>query len=273
MKKLFFTFLSLIICFNLFAGIIITRSEVGLISRELYYNNYFAEIENDLIVSIWDFNNFELTLINHPLRIYTTIDFDSFEEVMKKQNQAQIESELRSIDPDRQKLMADATKTLFRSMKPIFILADTSRTFGYKTYEYHVYNGDIIAQKLFISKEIQQEIDKEVNPVNIKRVESVFKQNRQNYFDAVGIFLDPVSSLVESIENVGYVVKRYDYGFRDRPNPDYEKEIESIVNEISEIKKTTIDPAIFTRHQRYRKMDYNAYQIAIIRAMEKQYKR
>ena len=265
-------FFSLLIL-NISAGIVITREETGFISRELYHENYFAEIENDLIVSLWNFNDLSLTLINHALRVYTTIDFESFKTEMIKQNQAQINSELRGMDKDRQKLLSDATVTLFKTMKPKFMIVDTSRVHGYKTYEYHVYNGDIIAQKIWISRDLQNAINKEVNPVNIKKVESIFKDNRQRYFDAMGIFLDPVSSLVESIEDVGYVTKRFDYGFRDKADPAYEAEIEKIVNEISEIKKSKIDPQIFTRHERYQKLDYNTYQITVIKTMEKQFGR
>ncbi|MCK9329248.1 MAG: hypothetical protein M0Q94_05170 [Candidatus Cloacimonetes bacterium] len=273
MKKSFICLVLSFLIINLFAGIIITRDEQGMISRELYHNNYFAEIENDLIVSIWNFNDLTLTLINHPLRIYTTIDFESFKNEMIKQNQAQINAELRNLDKERQKLYADATVTLFKSMRPRFMIVDTTNIQGYKAYEYHIYNGDIKAQKLWISRDLQNDINDEVNPINIKKIESVFKTNRQTYFDAMGIFLDPVSSLVESIEDIGYVVKRNDYGFREKSDKEYEDEVDKVKNEISEIKKSNIDPQIFTKHQKYQQLDYNSYQVAVIKAMEKQLKR
>lgn len=270
MKKIVFIVLLIILSKSLFSALIITRTEVDIISRELYHENIYAEIHNDLIISLWDFNKFELTLINHQLQIYTTIDFESFKIEMERQNQAQIDSELRKIDKERRELMANATMTLFSKMEPRFMIVDTLSIKGYKSYEYHVYNGDIIAQKIWISKSLQDRINQEVNPLNIKKVENIFKNNRSNYFKALGIGLDPVSSLVESIENVGYVVKRVDYGFREKADPEFEKEVESLVNVISDIKESKVDPAIFTRHQRYKQLDYNAYQIAVIKSMEKQ---
>ena len=244
----------------LYSGLIITRDEGGLITKELYHQNRFAEIHDDKIVSIWDFNKNELTLVNHQLKIYTTTGFDGFRTEMKKQNKATIESQFREMGEERVKMLASATRGTFRQMRPGFILVDTTKVHGYKTYQYHVYNGSIIVQKIWISKELQTKIDKEVNPVNIKNIESVFKENRSEYFDAMGIELDPVSSVVEAIEDVGYVVQRVDYGLRSKSDPVAEAEMDKSAGTIDEVLVMSIDSDIFQFHTRYKKVGFSEYQ-------------
>ena len=255
---------------SLFSGLIITRSEMGIVSQELYHDNMFAEIHDDHIVSIWDFNTFELTLIHHLLRIYTTVDFETFKQYAQRQNQAEINSELRNFDEERRKLMAEATMTLFNRLRPNFAVVDTLSIFGFTTHEFNVFNGDIIAQKVWISRALQEKINEIVNPLNIRQVELIFKENRENYFEALGIQLDPISRLVEALEDSGYVVQRVDYGIRMTHDPEHEAEVESHINTITDIVEMNIDPAIFTYHQRFRRLDYNAYQMAVIRHMESQ---
>jgi len=254
---LFFTALPL------FPAIIITRDEGDIISKELYHQNYFAEIHNDKIVSLYDFNNFEITHIDHQLRIYTTINFTTFQVEMERQNQAQIQSELRANDPDRMQRIAAATNALFSQMQPGFIMVDTLDVCGYKSFEYHVYNGAVIQQKLWISKALQEKIDREVNPANIKQLENVLKNNRQVYLQAMGIGLDPISSVVEQIEAVGYIVKRVDYGLRNAADPELESEMDKDPNQIIDILERDVDPVIFTAHQSYKKVSYSEYLTAV----------
>jgi len=247
----------------LFPAIIITRDEGDIISKELYHQNYFAEIHNDKIVSLYNFNNFEITHIDHQLRIYTTINFQTFQVEMEKQNQAQIQAELKANDPERMQRIADATNALFSQMQPGFIMVDTLDVCGYKSFEYHVYNGSVIQQKLWISKTLQERIDREVNPANIKQLENVLKNNRQVYLQAMGIGLDPVSSVVEQIEAVGYIVKRVDYGLRNANDPEFESEMDKDPSEITDILEMNVDPVIFTAHKSYKKISYNEYLIAV----------
>ena len=267
-KSILLIFFSVIVNM-LFSALFITRNEADIITKELYHDNYFAELHNDAIVSIWDFNEFELTLINHSLRVYTCIDFESFKATMQRQNQAQIEKELQSIDNDRQKMIVNATLALYNTMKPRFMLVDTLRVHGFKAFEFHVYNGNIISQKLWISKDLQEKINTEVNYESIQLAENILKENRENYFKSLGIRLDPISVIVEDIEKMGYVTKRIDYGLRDKIDPIKDKEIESQVNEISYILESKIDPDIFTFHKNYRKLSYNDYQMMMIREAEK----
>jgi len=241
---------------------------MDIISRELYYDNMFAEVQNELIVSIWNFNTFELTMIHHPLRIYTTVDFETFKTYQQRQNQAEIDTELRTFDDERRKLMADATSTLYSRMRPNFAVKDTLLLHGFKAREYHVFNGDIVIQKVWISDDLQAKINTIVNPISIKQVESIFKENREKYLEALGIRMDPISRLVESLEEFGYVVQRVNYGLRNTRDIELEAEIESLVNTIIDIAETTIDPLIFTYHHRFKKLDYSAYQIEVIKSME-----
>ena len=272
MKKIILFISLFVITSILFSAVIITRNEMDIITKEMYHDNYFAEIHNDRIVSLWNFNSFELTLVNHNYQVYTTIDFEAFKATMQRQNQAQIDSELRNMDEERKKLISDATKALFARMQPRFILADTLSVFGYKTFEFHIYNGSIITQKLWVSKELHEKINEEVNYESMELAESILKENRQKYLAAIGIELDPVSVLVEDLEQMGYIVKRIDYGLRDKADPEKEKEIESLVNEISEILISNVDTAIFTFHQNYRQLSYNDYQIMMIREAERMIK-
>jgi hypothetical protein len=268
MKKiLFFTILGIVIA-NLFSGVIITRNEMGYISKEIYADNKFAEVQNDMIVSIWDFTKNELTLVDHYLGIYTSIDFASFKTEMEKQNQAQIQSQLRSMDEEHRQMLAAATNNLFRTMFARFMIVDTLHIAGYKTWEYHVYNNHAIVQKIWISKSLQEKIDEQVDPLKIAEVEKIFKNNRENYLAALGIELDPVTRQVESIGNVGYVMRRIDYGLRERPNPEFEREMEDNASYIENVSLWEVDPAIFTAHQNYRRLRYIDYQIAIMRAYE-----
>ena len=269
MKKIYLL-ICLFVCTSvLFSAVIITRNEMDIITKEMYHDNYFAEIHNDRIVSLWNFNDFELTLVNHAMQVYTTIDFEAFKATMQRQNQAQIDSELRGMGEDQKKLIADATMALFGRMQPRFMLADTLSVHGYKTFEFHVYNGSIIAQKLWVSKELQEKINEEVHYESMELAESILKENRQKYLAAIGIELDPVSVLVEDLEQMGYIVKRIDYGLRDKADPEKEKEIESLVNEISEIVISNVDTAIFTQHLNYRQLSYNNYQMMMIREAER----
>jgi hypothetical protein len=241
---------------------------MGYISKELYFDNKFSEIQNDLIVSIWDFTKNDLTLIDHNLGIYTSIDFASFKIEMEKQNQAQIQSEIRSMDAETRQMLATATNQLFRGMFARFMIVDTLYIAGYKTWEYHVYNNNAIAQKIWISKSLQEKINEQVDPLKIAEVEKIFRDNRENYLTALGIQLDPVSRLVESIENVGYIMRRIDFGLRERPNPEYEIESADNTSFIESVSLWEIDPNIFTAHQNYRRLRYVDYQIAILRAYE-----
>jgi len=256
-------FLLLFTAFPLFCGIVITRDEGDIISKELYHQNYFAEIHNNDIVSLYDFNNFEITHIDHKLRIYTSMDFQTFQVEMERQNQAQIESELRANDPEQMKRIASATNALFSQMQAGFILVDTLDVCGYKSFEYHVYNGAVIQQKLWISKAIQEKIDREVNPANIKQLENVLKNNRAVYLAAMGIGLDPISKVVESIEGVGYIVKRVDYGLRNQSDPDIEYELDQNPSEITEVLERDVEPQVFTAHKRYKKVSYAEYLTAV----------
>ena len=268
MKKIFFLTMGLLMLISLHSALIITRSEMGFVSKELYHQNIYAELHFDHIVQIWDFNSFELTLINHELQIYTTVDFETFKGYAERQNQAEINTELRNFDEERRNLMAEATNRLFASMRPHFTTVDSIDVFGYKAFEFHVFNSDIITQKIWISNDLQNKINQEINPVNIKRVEQVFKDNREDYFKAIGIRLDPVTMLIESLETTGYVVQRVDYGLRNTRDLEYEAEIDKLENVITDIIETRVDPFIFSYHQRFRQLDYNAYHIALIRHAE-----
>ncbi|MCL1827662.1 MAG: hypothetical protein FWG20_06415, partial [Candidatus Cloacimonetes bacterium] len=156
-----------------------------------------------------------------------------------------------------------------KRMQPRFMLVDTLLVHGQKSFEFHIYNGNVISQKLWVSKALQNLIDTEVNFESMQLVEAALKNNRQKYLDALGIEMDPVSLLVEDIEKMGYITKRIDYGLRDKPDPVREKEIEALVNEISDIMQTGIDPSIFTFHKKYKQISYNDYQIMMIREAEK----
>jgi len=265
MKNYLLSFLLFITVSTLFSAIIITRNENGVISKELYQQNIYAEIHFERIVALFDFNRQEITNIDHQLQIYTTIDFDRFRTETEKQNRAQIDTELQTMDPERRQMMAMATNGLFRQMRPGFMLVDTLDVCGYKAYEYHIYNGETICQKLWISKEIQEKINTEVNPVNILHLEQVLKNNREKYLEAMGIDLDPISQVVESIETVGYVVKRIDYGLRDQPDPEYEREMDAHPNAIVDVVEMTVDPSVLTFHQKYRRLSYSDYMAAVIR--------
>jgi len=251
---------------SLFSAVIITRDEMGMESKELYHQNIYAEIQNDRIVAIFDFNKYEITHIDHNLRLYTTIDFEKFRLETEKQNQAQINSELQTMEPERRQLMAAATNNLFKQMRPGFVLVDTMEVCGYKAYEYHIYNDKIICQKLWISKELQEKINTEVNPVNIQQLEQTLKNNRTAYLEAMGVDLDPISRVVESIEAVGYVVKRVDYGLRDKSDPEFDREMDVMPSAITDVLVMAIDPEILTHHQRFRKLEYVDFIGAVMRA-------
>ena len=269
MKGFIFVVAFAMIANSLFSALVISRSEMGFESKELYYNNIFAEISNDRIVSMWDFNTFELTLVNHALQIYTTIDFETFMESTARQNRARIENEIEEMGEQRRHMMAQATINLFNRMEPYFMIADTVRIHGHLAYEYHVFNGELIVQRIWVSRTLQERINREIDPAHIRRVENVFKVNREIYFRSMGIRLDPISTLVESIESIGYVMRRIDYGLNVNRSPDFEREMESQVNIITDISVMNVDPAIFTAHHRLRRLDYNTYQMRLIQAMER----
>ena len=269
MKSFLIFLVFIIIALSLNAGLIITRNEMGNVTRELYHDNIFAEIQNERITQIWDFNTFELTLIYHPLMIYTTIDFERFKDEAYKKNMQEIEFEIENHDPERLQRMAEATITLFSTIQANYMLADSLYIQGYKTYEFHVFNGDVIIQKLWISPDLQERINQEVTPEHIWRVEAVLKENVARYFSALGIPIDPITLLVDMIESSGYIMQRTDYGLRDKENPERDREIDSMVNTISEIIERTIDPSIFTFHHRFVKKDYTDYHESVMQYMER----
>jgi hypothetical protein len=144
------------------------------------------------------------------------------------------------------------------------MIADTMMVHGYKAYEYHVFNDNVIVQRVWISRTLQHRINREVNPFSIRRVENILKENRADYLMAMGISIDPITQLVESIENIGYVVKRIDYGLRTRANPAADRIIEENAGTIDSIIEMAVDPAIFTYHQRYRRMNFVEYQVTVL---------
>jgi len=253
----------------LYPGLVITRSEVGLETKELYHQNKFAELHNDRIVMLWDFDTFELTLINHALRIYTTIGYEEFREYSERQNMAQIRSEIDELGEERIEMMQSATETLYRRIRPRYTIGDSLIVNGFLAHEYRVYNGNVINQRIWVSRTLQERINREVPRENIQRIENIFKDNRAAFLFVMGIPMDPISRLVQSIEERGYVLKRFDYGIRERANEEYDRAVEEIDNIISDISEVNIDPVIFTFHQRYQRLDYNAYQMRVIRQMER----
>jgi hypothetical protein len=269
MRRYIFIILLFGIVCPLYSGLVITRSEVGLETKELYHQNRFAELHNDRIVMIWDFDAFELTLINHALRIYTTIGYDAFREYSERENMARIRNEIDELGEERIEMMQSATATLYSRIRPRYLIADSMLVKGYMAYEYRVFNGNVINQRIWVSRTLQERINREVPRENIQRIENIFKDNRAAFFFVMGIPMDPLSRLVQTIEETGYVVKRIDYGIRERADVEYERAVEEIDNIISDIAEVNIDPIIFTYHQRYQRLDYNAYQMRVIRQMER----
>jgi len=254
----------------LWSGVVITRTENGTMTKELYHDQKFAEIYNDHLVSLWDFRAEELTLIDHELKIYTTVSRSDFEQFMNRQNEEQIQRELQSFDEERLRLTRNATLAVYNRIKPQTFVADTLLICGYQTFEYHILNHEVMNQKIWISPSLQARINLEVNNAAMKKIEKIFKDNRERYFTALGIELDPITIAVEQIENAGYIMKRTDYGLREKADPEHDQRVESSINEISAISEWKIDPAIFTYHTRYQELDFNSYQIAQIKKAEKQ---
>jgi hypothetical protein len=264
---MYLTILAIFVTTSLFAGLVITRVEGDFVSKELYHDNRFAELHNDAVVSIWDFKSDELTLIDHYLGIYTTISFADFTTEMQKQNRYQIESELQQLDEERRVLYANATNNFFRALRPAMSIVDTIMVAGYSAVEYNFFNDDVITQRMWLSKSLQDRIDKEVNPVNIRRMENIFKANRAEYLRALGIIMDPISVLIEHIESGGYVVRRVDYGLRDRENPEFERLQDENAGFISAVIERGVEPGVFTYHQRYRRLPFTTYQARVLSGM------
>jgi hypothetical protein len=254
----------------------ITRIENGVVSQELYDDNRFAELQDDKIVAVWDFKNDRLTMLNHYLRIYTQISLNDFKLEMKKQNDAQlntIKAEMEKESAKKKKkrnLMNKATLNLFQQMQPALIIIDTINVCGYKSYEYNIYNGEVITQKLWISKALQERINREVEQRKIWALEDIFKDNREQYFQLMGIRLDPVSEIIESIEESGYIVRRSDYGLRAKNDKSFEDNIDKQASFINDVKEIQIEPDYFTKYEQlFTKLSYSAYQVAVLREAEK----
>jgi len=269
MKRLFFIFILLFtVTTLLFSGVVITRFEMGVETKELYYNNRFAELHNDRIVMMWDFNTFELTLINHPLRIYTTIDYESFKEISHRENLEDIKNEIDMLGEERISMMQSATVQLFRRLRPRHVLADSMMINGFMTNEYHVFNGDIIIQRLWISRALQERINLEIPREKMAQVENIFRDNRGNFLFVMGITMDPISMLVEQLENRGYIMQRMDFGLRERVDEERDRLIEQLNNTITDISIVNIDPLIFTYHQRiYQRLEYDVFQMRMLQEM------
>ena len=260
-KRYLYILIIFILTSNLFSAVIISRHELGIVTKELYHQNRFAEIHDDRIVSIWDFNQNELTLINHYLRVYATINFDDFKIQLQMQNRAHIQSQINELGTERIQMMSGATLGLFNQIRAGFILVDTLDVSGFKAFEFHVYNTNILAQKLWISPDLQKRIDREVQPEKIKAVEAIFKSNRDEYLRAMMIRLDPISSVVEDIEEVGYVVRRVDYGLRSAPNPEFEAEADKLAGFVNDVVVMAIDSEIFNFHKIYKQVSFLEYQV------------
>lgn len=269
MKNLLFIIMIMILSVSLNADLIISRNEGNIYSKEIYANGKFAEVINDRVVSVWDFRNMTLMLINYDLKAYTVISYDDFKKELKKQNQAEIEYELNSTDEEARKLKADATKSLFSRLAPrMEIVRDTVLIAKYPSIEYRVLNDTLLVQRIWISKTVKDMIAKEIPYDSMKKVESIFKENRKLKLESVGLSIDSITQLVELIEQNGYVMKRFDYGIRMKSNPKVYASVESVQNEISEISLMKVDDHIFQAPKKFKKYSYSQYQLKLIKMME-----
>jgi hypothetical protein len=269
MKKTIITLLFILaVAFLLSEAIIIERNEGGMVSQEIYYNNMFLEVENDRIISMWDFNTFELTMINHDLRIFTVIDYESFKREMQQSNQREIESELEQFSEERLALVSTAMRNLYRTMRPAFMIADSLYIAGFQTMEFHIFNGDAIVQRIWVSRTLQDKIDDIVPRENIRKIENIFLNNRDEFFSALHLELDPVNTLVEMIQGTGYVMRRIDFGLRDTENPEQDRIIESTPCTVTNIYITRLDRNFINYHSRFRRLNFHDFQYAVIRDME-----
>ncbi len=270
MKRYVFSIMLFFVVISCFADLTITRNESQFITKEIYAYGRFAEIVNNRIVSIWDFRKMELTLIEHDLKIYTTIDFDAFRNEILRQTQARIDKQNSMVDEAQIKQMAEATKKLYSSLKPKMEIVDTTLICNYPSVQYIIYQDTLKINRLWISRDVKDLISKEIPYHSLKKAENIFKESRKMEMDAVGLYLDRVTLLKERIMDDGYVMRNFDYGTRIKSNPEIYKKVESISNEITEISKMKVDQIIFNIPKNYKSLSYSAYQIALIKANEEE---
>jgi hypothetical protein len=270
MKRVLVLVLLSIVFTAVYADLIITRNESGQISKEIYANGCFAEVINDRVMSVWDFRNMTLSLYNYDLKIYTNIAYDKFKEEMDRQTKAEIDNELKNLPPERRKVYIEATRKLYSRLIPRLEVVDTTNICGYPSIQFRVLNDTLLAQRIWISKKLREDIGKEIPFGSMKKVESIFKGNRKMKVDAMNIPIDGVTMLAERIENEGYVMKRYDYGIRTKSNPAIYSKIEAVDNCISSVSKMKVDMKIFNAPSGFKKLSYSEYQIQLIKYMENQ---
>ncbi len=252
-----------------YADLIITRQEGLNVSKEIYANGQFAEVINDRVVSIWDFRNMTLTLVNYDIKAYTRISYDDFKYEIKRQTEAELKKEMSQLDPERKQKMTEATKALFSRLVPrMDIVRDTVLIAGYPSLEYKVFNDTLLIQRIWISKKVKDEISKEIPFDSMKKVESIFKDKRKMKLDAMDLSVDGITQLVEMIEQNGYIMKRFDYGMRTKSNPKIYASVESVKNEISSISNMKVDDKVFSMPKGFKELSYNQYQLKMIRLME-----
>lgn len=268
MKRILCSIGLIMLAFSLFADLIITRDEAGMVSKEIYADGSYAEVINDRVMSVWDFRNMTLMLINYDLKIYTKIDYDNFRIQMERQTDAEIKNEMRNTDEQKRTLSAKATRGLFSRLAPRMEVVDSTMIAGYKSVQYKVSNDTLIAQRLWVSKDLKNSIAKEIPFDSMKKVENIFKHNRKMRLDAMNIPLDGITQLVELIEGNGYVMKRFDYGIRTKSNPKIYATVEAVNNQISNVSNMKVDPKIFGAPTGFKKLPYSKYQLQVIKHAE-----
>lgn len=269
MKNLLFIIVIMILAVSLNADLVISRNEGNILSKEIYANGKFAEVINDRVVSVWDFRNMTLMMINYELKAYTVISYDDFKKELIKQTQAEIEYELSNTDENQRKLKSDATKSLYSRLVPrMQLIRDTVLIANYPALEYRVLNDTLLVQRIWISKKVKDMIANEIPFESMKKVESIFKENRKTKLESVGLSVDSITQLVELIEQNGYVMKRFDYGIRMKSNPKVYATVESVQNEISEISVMKVDDLVFQAPKKFKKYSYSQYQLKLIKMME-----
>ncbi|MDX9869643.1 MAG: hypothetical protein RBS92_02870 [Candidatus Cloacimonadales bacterium] len=269
MKKSFFIVILAVWISYSFADMIITRQEGNNFSQEIYAKGRFAEVINNRVVSVWDFRNMQLTLVNYDIKSYTQISFDNFKAEIARQTDAEIQIELDNLDDETKRLMIESTNTLFAGLIPrLDIIRDTVMIANYPSLEYKVLNDTLLIQRIWISKKAREDIAKEIPIESMKHVESIFKEKRSKHLGALGLHVDGITQLVEAVEQNGYIMKRFDYGIRTKSNPSIYKTIESIQNEITDISHMTVDEAIFLPPKNFKSLKYNDYQIRLIKYLE-----
>ncbi|HOD54637.1 MAG TPA: hypothetical protein PKJ08_08940 [Candidatus Cloacimonadota bacterium] len=269
MKKKILFLVLIIWQIYVYADMIITRQEGMNTSKEIYARGQFAEVINDRVVSVWDFRNMTLTMVNYDIKSYTRISYDDFKKEIEKQTKAEIKKELSELDPDRKKQMAEATKALFARLVPrMDMIRDSIMIAGYPSLEYKVFNDTLLIQRIWISKKVKDDMMKEIPFESMKKVESIFKQKRKMKLDAMGLNVDSITQLVEMIEQNGYIMKRFDYGIRTKSNPKIYASVESVNNEITEISHMKVDDKVFSMPKGFKKLSYSQYQIKLIQYME-----